>query len=82
MQRVRLGLTGLAFVFLTIMIAMAALRSDRVGTVSPPPQGETLAMLGVAPSAEPAAVEAVRAPAARPAPAPIVTAPFPAHAQR
>ncbi len=72
MQRVRLGLTGLAFVFLTILIAIVALRSERMGTTNPQPQGETLAMLGVAPGAE----QAPTSPTTHAAPA--ATAPAPA----
>lgn len=48
MQRVRLGLTGLAFVFLLVVIAAAGLRPDRSMAPSDA-QGETLATLGVAP---------------------------------
>lgn len=48
MQRVRAGLTGLAAIFLIVLIAAAGMRPDRsvapVGT-----HGETLAVLGVAP---------------------------------
>lgn len=51
MQRVRVGLTGLAFIFLLVLIAAAGLRPDR--SVAPAEaQAETLAMLGVAPGAE------------------------------
>lgn len=49
MQRVRVGLTGLAAVFLLVMIAAAGVRP--AASVAPPKgQGETLAVLGVAPS--------------------------------
>ena len=48
MQRVRVGLTGLAFVFLLVLISSAGMRPER--SVAPAgAQGETLAMLGVAP---------------------------------
>lgn len=48
MQRVRIGLTGLAIVFLLVLIAAAGLRPDR--SIAPADgQGETLATLGVAP---------------------------------
>lgn len=48
MQRVRIGLTGLAIVFLLVVIAAAGLRPNR--SMAPADsQGETLAVLGVAP---------------------------------
>ena len=48
MNRVRIGLTGLAFVFLLVLISAAGLRPGR--SVAPAgAQGETLAVLGVAP---------------------------------
>lgn len=48
MQRIRIGLTGLAFVFLLVLIASAGMRPER--SVAPEgAQGETLAMLGVVP---------------------------------
>ncbi len=48
MQRVRIGLTGLAIVFLLVLIAAAGLRPNR--SMAPADsQGETLAVLGVAP---------------------------------
>lgn len=51
MQRVRVGLTGLAFIFLLVLIAAAGLRPNR--SVGPSePHAETLAMLGVAPGAD------------------------------
>ena len=49
MQRVRVGLTGLAAIFLLVMIAAAGLK-PAAKTVQPQGQGETLAVLGVAPS--------------------------------
>jgi hypothetical protein len=48
MQRVRVGMTGLAFVFMLLLVAAAGMRPDR--SVAPAgAQGETLAQLGVAP---------------------------------
>ncbi len=48
MQRVRVGMTGLAFVFMLLLVAAAGMRPDR--SVAPAgAQGETLALLGVAP---------------------------------
>ncbi len=49
MQRVRVGLTGLAAIFLLVMIAAAGLK-PAAKTIQPQGQGETLAVLGVAPS--------------------------------
>jgi hypothetical protein len=49
MQRVRVGLTGLAAIFLLVMIAAAGIK-PAAKTVQPQGQGETLAVLGVAPS--------------------------------
>lgn len=68
MQRVRVGLTGLAFIFLLVLITAAGLRPGR--SVAPAEaQGETLAVLGVAPGAEPAVQDSTprrASPAARP----------------
>lgn len=51
MQRVRVGLTGLAFIFLLVLVTAAGLRPGR--SVAPAEaQGETLAVLGVAPGAD------------------------------
>lgn len=48
MQRVRVGMTGLAFVFMLLLVAAAGMRPER--SVAPAnAQGETLALLGVAP---------------------------------
>lgn len=48
MQRVRVGMTGLAFVFMLLLVAAAGMRPDR--SVAPAnAEGETLALLGVAP---------------------------------
>lgn len=49
MQRVRVGLTGLAAIFLLVMFAAASLKPVRQ-IVQPKGQAETLAVLGVAPS--------------------------------
>ncbi|MGL4541093.1 MAG: hypothetical protein ACRCUI_01120 [Polymorphobacter sp.] len=49
MQRVRVGLTGLAAIFLLVVIAAAGLK-PAARIVQPQGQGETLAVLGVAPS--------------------------------
>lgn len=48
MQRVRAGLTGLAAIFLMVLIAAAGMKPNR--SVAPTgTHGETLAVLGVAP---------------------------------
>jgi len=63
--RIRLGLTGLAAIFLLVMVAAAGIRPVQ----SPAPadsQGEALAVLGVAPTTGPAAFN----PAGEPQPAP------------
>lgn len=49
MQRVRFGLTGLAAIFLLVVVAAAGLK-PAARTSQPQGQGETLAVLGVAPS--------------------------------
>nr|WP_310523034.1 hypothetical protein [Polymorphobacter sp.] len=62
-QRVRVGLTGLAAIFLLVMIAAAGLKPAQ--SVAPADsQGEPLAVLGVAPGAGPATYE--RAPGQAP----------------
>lgn len=80
MQRVRVGLTGLAFVFLLVMLATAFLRmadgtetngsAQSVATNAAAPN-EPLAQLGVAPgnpvTTDPAPKKAEPAPAASPA---------------
>lgn len=48
-QRINVGLTLLALVFLTVMAAAAGVRASRPKTVVNP-KTETLAVLGVAPS--------------------------------
>lgn len=54
-QRIRVGLTGLAAIFLLVMGAAAGLRPAR--SVAPDDaQAETLAVLGVAPSSGTAAL--------------------------
>jgi hypothetical protein len=69
MQRVRVGLTGLAFIFLLVLITAAGLRPGR--SVAPAgSQGETLAVLGVAPGADQGGLTRTTAtPPAKPAPA-------------
>lgn len=64
-ERLRWGLTGLAAIFLLVLIAAAGLRPAAPARQEAP-QGEPLAVLGVAPGAAPADA----APASRPAPAP------------
>lgn len=49
-QRVRVGLTGLAAIFLLVLIAAAGLRPT-VPRAAPQPADEPLAVLGVAPTA-------------------------------
>jgi hypothetical protein len=77
MQRVRVGLTGLAFVFLLVMLATAFLRmagGTEAGGNAAPTTGnstapnEPLAQLGVAPGNPPAAEPApAKAEPAKPA---------------
>ncbi|MDO6413498.1 hypothetical protein Q4F19_03795 [Sphingomonas sp. BIUV-7] len=76
MQRVRVGLTGLAFVFLLVMLATAFLRmaggSEATGNATLAPTNSTapsepLAQLGVVPGNP---QQADPAPAAKPGPAP------------
>ena len=68
MQRVRVGLTGLAFIFLLVLITAAGLRPGR--SVAPAEaQGETLAVLGVAPGADQSTLHPPAPPAKRVAPA-------------
>lgn len=55
-QRIRLGLTGLAAIFLLVLIAAAGLRPDQSRAASET-AGEPLAVLGVAPGAGPAVAE-------------------------
>jgi hypothetical protein len=75
-QRIRVGLTGLAAIFLLVLVATAGLRPGSVRSV-PETTGEPLAVLGVAPgsglaipgrdSATPASLPAAPAiPAPRP----------------
>jgi hypothetical protein len=77
-QRIRVGLTGLAAIFLLVLIAAAGLRPDQ-SRVTPETTSEPLAVLGVAPGAGPAgADDSVRQASARPAPAaPALSAPAP-----
>ena len=55
-QRIRLGLTGLAAIFLLVLVAAAGLRPDQSRAASET-TGEPLAVLGVAPGAGPAVAE-------------------------
>lgn len=65
MQRVRVGMTGLAFVFMLLLVAAAGMRPDR--SVAPAnAQGETLALLGVAPGSSDMLKRAAHARAAVP----------------
>jgi hypothetical protein len=57
-HRIRVGLTGLAAIFLLMLIAAAGLRPDR-SMAAPDAAGEPLAVLGVAPGAGPAGAERV-----------------------
>lgn len=62
MQRVRAGLTGLAAIFLMVLIAAAGMKPDR--SVAPAgTHGETLAVLGVAPGPGDASKREVARPA-------------------
>ena len=49
MQRVRAGLTGLAAIFLMVLIAAAGMKPGRPAAATAGTHGETLAVLGVAP---------------------------------
>lgn len=56
MQRIRIGLTGLAFVFLLVLLGTAVSRSSEDPVAQPPPNGmagpsEPLAEIGAAPGA-------------------------------
>lgn len=50
MQRIRIGLTGLAFVFLLVLIAATGLKPERSAAPAGS-EGETLGVLGVTPGA-------------------------------
>ncbi len=65
-HRIRLGLTGLAAIFLLVMVAAAGMRPSP-SVAAAEPQAEPLAVLGVAPGAPPAVTRPVDAPVARPA---------------
>jgi hypothetical protein len=62
-RRLRLGLTGMAAIFLLVLIAAAGLRPSAPTAAAPESQAEPLAVLGVAPGAGPAATEVAKAPA-------------------
>ena len=65
-QRVRWGLTGLAAIFLLVLIAAVGLRPER-DPEAQQGQNEPLAELGVAPGAGPTALTQTPRPAATPA---------------
>lgn len=65
-QRIRVGLTGLAAIFLLVLIAAAGVRPSQ-SMAAQESAGEPLAVLGVAPGAGPATADRKSA-----APAPIV----------
>jgi hypothetical protein len=67
-ERLRLGLTGLGAIFLIVMVVAAGLKPATRPRAAEP-QGESLAVLGVAPGAGPTAPAAPAAPTAPPAPA-------------
>jgi hypothetical protein len=71
-DRLGAGLTGLGLVVLVVLLTGAHVRNLDMPAV-PLPQGETLAVIGVAPNSE-ARAEQATAPAARPAPAPAAPA--------
>lgn len=60
-RRIRLGLTGLAAIFLLVLVAAAGLRPT-VSHGAADSQAEPLAVLGVAPGAGPASTEVAKAP--------------------
>jgi hypothetical protein len=60
-RRIRLGLTGLAAIFLLVLVAAAGLRPT-ASQAAADSQAEPLAVLGVAPGAGPAAVDVAKAP--------------------
>ncbi len=64
-HRINVGLTLLALIFLTVMVAAAGVRASR-SRASVVPRGETLAVLGVAPGSG----DVATVPARRPAPVP------------
>ena len=74
MNRVRFGLTGLAFVFLLVLGAAALFGPGPVQPEAGGAQTETLATLGVAPGSEPAREGAGQAQPRQPAPAPAAPA--------
>jgi len=56
-ERLRLGLTGLGAIFLIVMVVAAGLKPAQ-GPSADDPQGESLAVLGVAPGAAGPAADA------------------------
>lgn len=75
-DRLRAGLTGLGLVVLVVLLTGAHVRNLDLPAV-PLPQGETLAVIGVAPNSE-ARAEPAQVPGARTTPAPAVPAAPPA----
>ncbi|MFZ4689296.1 MAG: hypothetical protein ACOYLS_08665 [Polymorphobacter sp.] len=65
-SRARVGLTGLAAIFLLVLVAAAGLRPEATATAREP-LAEPLAVLGVAPGAAPATAPAARTVPAAPA---------------
>jgi hypothetical protein len=55
-HRIRMGLTGLATVFLLVMFAAAGMRPTPTAAAAVAPPAESLAVLGVAPGAGPATI--------------------------
>lgn len=65
-HRIRVGLTGLAAIFLLVMVAAAGMRPT--ASAASVAQAEPLAVLGVAPGAGPAAHHETPPPVVRPTP--------------
>ncbi|MFZ4110004.1 MAG: hypothetical protein ACOYKQ_05985 [Polymorphobacter sp.] len=75
-QRIRVGLTGLAAIFLLVLVAAAGLRPGPAGP-APEATGEPLAVLGVAPGAGLSAVGRDAIISANAPPTPLAPAPRP-----
>src|SRR3546814_12375606 len=76
MQRVRIGLTGLACVFLLVLIGTASI-SNEAPAAKPDKPEETLAQLGIAPGSGEQSRREEEQPAAEPAAQPIAIPPQP-----
>src|SRR3546814_17180457 len=76
MQRVRIGLTGLACVFLLVLIGTASI-SNEAPAAKPDKPEETLAQLGIAPGSGEQSRSEEEQPAAEPAYQPIAITPPP-----